>query len=243
MSTLQNNWGLNNLATDADAFVLPISGKTGTFGVDSWNGNLCCCWSTGSDGAAPSDSDYIANLVQHMIDAGWPIDPKRVFGLGESAGEGVLARSACDHATVWAGVFGFSGAPGVTTGDAPCTPNDHVSFAHAHGTSDASAEPYTGTTSPNAGMPNACNATVDTGGTMDQLRAFNGCGTLQLTTSSWADLDSMVGGNETDLYDATSCPVGGTVELWKMNGTTHTITPTATFETKIIAWMQANPKP
>lgn len=247
VTTLQNSWGLNNLATDANAFVLRISGKAGTAGANSWNANLCCCWEP-ADGAAPSDSDYVATLVQQLKDGGWPIDPKRVFGLGESAGEGVLIRSACDHASTWAGIFGFSGTGplSVEAGDPACSPSEHVSFVHAHGTLDASPEIFSGSPSSlNSGMPNHCTqATGGTLATIDQMATIAGCsGSLALTTSSWADLDSTIAGTETDLYDYTGCPSGYGVELWRMNNSTHTITPTASWETKIIAWMAAHPKP
>jgi poly(3-hydroxybutyrate) depolymerase len=243
--TLQSNWGLANLADDMNAFVLPVSGKTGTYGVNSWNGNLCCCWAP-ADGAAPADGDYIADLVQRLITGGWPIDPKRVYGIGESAGEGVLYRSACDHASTWAAIFGFSGTmtPSIEGGEVACTPSEAVNFAHAHGTSDASPEPYTGTGALNSGMPNHCLSAIDTGGTMDKLIAFNSCGgALSVTTSNWAQLDNLVPGAFTDLLEAGSCPASGAVQLWRMNTTTHSVSPTAAWETKIIEFFNAHAKP
>jgi polyhydroxybutyrate depolymerase len=243
VGTLQHNWGLDTLASDMNAFVLPVNGKTGTFGVNSWNGNNCCCWSVSSDGAAPDDSGYLAGQVANVIAAGWPVDPKRVYGLGESAGEGVLWRSACDYAATWTAIFGFSGAPSVTSGDAACSPSQPFAIAHAHGTSDASAEPWTGVQAPNAGMPNACESTIDSGGVMDDFRTLNSCGSLNVTTTGWADLDSGIGGAETDLLDAASCTANGAVELWRMNSTTHSLTPTATWETKIIGWFNSQVRP
>ena len=239
---------MTNLATDANALVLPISGKTGTFGGNSWNGNLCCCW-VSTDGAFPADSDYVADLVARVIAAGWPVDPKRIFGVGDSAGEGVLFRSACDHSTTWSGIAGFAGAGGVTTGgagtDPACTPATPVHLLHAHGTSDISQESWTGNNGANNGMTNLCNAAIDTGGTYDQYRAFNGCGAFATTTASWRNLDNTAAGTETDLLEATGCPAGGSVTQWRMNGTTHTLTTTAggNFEVELIAWMNSHPKP
>ena len=229
----------------ANALVLPVSTRTGTFGSNSWNGNLCCCWSTTSDGAASDDSGYLAAMAQKVIDAGWPVDTKAVFGLGDSAGEGALFRSACDHASIWAGIAGMSGAGGVTTGaggtDPACTPSQPVHLLHAHGSADASAEPYTGTQAPNGGMSNACNSTIDTGDTMDQYLAFNGCSSLALTTSNWAQLDGVL---QSDLYDGAGCPAQGSVEHWKLNGTAHNIVaPTAAWQTQLIAWMGAHHRP
>lgn len=232
----------------ANALVLPVSTRTGTFGSNSWDGNKCCCWSTTSDGAAasPSDSDYLATIAQAVIAAGWPVDPKAVFGLGDSAGEGVLFRSACDHSGTWAGIAGMSGAGGVTTGaggtDAACSPANHVHLLHAHGDADVSAEPYTGTQAPNGGMQNACNSTVDVGDTMDQYLAFNSCGgALTLTTSNWAQLDGVL---QTDLYDGASCPSDGSVEHWRLKTTAHNIAaPTAAWQAQLIAWFAAHHKP
>lgn len=230
----------------ANALVLPVSTKSGTFGSNSWNGNLCCCWSTSSDGAAVDDSAYLATIAQKVIDAGWPVDLKAVFGLGDSAGEGALFRSACDHASIWAGIAGMSGAGGVTTGaggtDAACSPIGHVHLLHAHGDADVSAEPYTGTQAANGGMQNACNSTIDTGDTMDQYLAFNGCsGSLNLTTSNWAQFDGVL---QTDLYDGAGCPSDGSVEHWRLKSTTHNIAaPTAAWQTKLIEWFAAHHKP
>lgn len=236
---------MTNLANVADAFVIRVSGVPGSFGVNSWNGNLCCCWVAG-DGPYPNDSDYLANLVQRVIDAGWPVDPKRVYGIAQSAGGGMLMRSACDHADVWAAIFDFSGTmpPSVEGGEAACNPSEPVNFAHAHGTLDSSAEPYTGVGGLNSGMANHCKSAIDSGGTMDLLKAFNGCsGSLALTTAGWADLDNNIVGDETDLYDTVGCPAGGAVSHWKMNGTDHTISPTAAWQTKIVEWLLAHPKP
>ncbi len=233
-------------ANAANAFVISVSTKSGAFGSNSWNGNLCCCWSA-ADGAAVDDATYLSDLVQRVLDAGWPVDTKAIFGGGDSAGEGVLYRSACDHAATWTGIWGFAGAGGVTTGaggtDPACSPTQPVHLLHAHGATDASAEPYTGTQAPNGGMLNACNSTIDTGDTMDQYLAFNGCSALTLTTSSWKDLDSTAGGSETDLYSGTSCPAQGSVTHWKVNSVAHTLTPTATFQTELIAWMAAHHRP
>ena len=236
------------LANATGSFVLPVSTRSGTFGSNSWNGNLCCCWSTTSDGAAVDDATYLSDLVQRVKDAGWPVDAKAVFGGGDSAGEGVLYRSACDHAATWTGIWGFAGAGGVTTGaggtDPACSPSQPVHLLHAHGATDASAEPYTGTQAPNGGMSNACNSTIDSGDTMDQYLTFNGCGgALSLTTAGWKDLDSTAGGSETDLYEGVSCPAQGSVTHWKVNSVAHTLTPTANFVTELKTWMDAHHRP
>lgn len=237
------------LANAADAFVLPVSTKTGGFGANAWNGNLCCCWDAAS-GAFVDDAGYLSDIVQRVKDAGWPVDSKAVFGGGDSAGEGVLYRSACDHAATWTGIWGFAGAGGVTTGgagtDPACTPSQPVHLLHAHGSADASAEPYTGTQAPNGGMTNACNSTIDTGDTMDQYLAFNGCSSLALTTAAWKDLDGAAGtpGNETDLYEGTSCPAQGSVTHWKVTNEGHTLTvPTASWLSELVIWMNTHHRP
>lgn len=245
VTTLQSNWGMADLATYANAFVLRVSGVPGTYGSNSWNGNLCCCW-VAADGPYPNDSDYLYDLIQRVIADGWPIDQSRIYGIAQSAGGGMLMRSACDHASTYAAIFDFSGtmSPSVEGGEAPCTPSEPVAFAHAHGTADSSAEPYTGVGGLNSGMANHCISAIDSGGTIDKLKAFNGCaGSLSVTTAGWADLDSAVSGSETDLMEVSGCPAGGAVQHWRMNGTSHTITPTADWQTKVWEFLEAHPKP
>jgi poly(3-hydroxybutyrate) depolymerase len=261
VSTLEASWGIVplTLANQSDCFVVSLSGATGAFGGNSWNGNNCCCWDSGVS-PAPDDSAYIADptngLIARIRAAGWPVatasnGTPEVFGVGDSAGEGILMRAACEHADQFAGVFGMAGAPGQTTGaaspaDVACTPSQPLAFAHAHGTADISAEPYTGSVSPNSGMTNRCNSTIDTGDTIDQLLVADGCSSQasMTVTTGFGDFDPAVAGSETDRLVATGCIAGGSVEHWRMNGTPHNPSPNTTnWPAAIVAWMAAHHRP
>lgn len=47
---MMSNDGISNMANEMNApygaLVLPLNGRTGSSGTNSWNGNLCCCFST-----------------------------------------------------------------------------------------------------------------------------------------------------------------------------------------------------
>lgn len=244
VATMLSDSGMVNLASDPlwgpdGALVILVNGKTGSSGINSWNGDLCCCWAP-ADGAAPNDSDYIDQMVDRINNRGFRVDPKRVFIYAQGGGGTAAAfRTACDHPSRYAAVFDFAGA-GPTPADAigganaTCAPGDtHVHFWHLHGTLDVSQEPYSGqTASLNAGMVNHCpaaiNATLGTS-TMDQLGAFNKCtGSLQLVRTEAYDFVS-VGSPpiESDLWQYTGCPSDGTVLFSPVNGEDHTISSEA----------------
>lgn len=261
--TMLSDSGMTALASDPlwgqdGALVMPINGKTGSSGVNSWNGDLCCCWAP-ADGAAPNDSDYIDQMVDRIIARGYNVDPKRIFIYAQGGGGSAAAfRTACDHPTRYAAVFDFAGAgpvPADAVGgaNAACNPtNRHVHFWHLHGTVDVSQEPYSGQTSSlNAGMVNHCPAaTASTLGTatIDQLAAFNGCtGSLQLVGTQYYDMVT-VGAppSETDLYQYTGCPADGTVLFSPMNGEDHTVSNEAknpNFKDIVINYFLTHGKP
>jgi poly(3-hydroxybutyrate) depolymerase len=251
VTTLEVNYGLTNLATTMDAIVLLVNGKTGggSGRINEWNANLCCCWDV-AEGTAPDDSGYLASRAAALIAAGWPIDPKRVYGIGQGgAGDSVMYRSACDYPDKWAAIVGIngSGTQSHEGGDAACSVNTSqpLAIAHLHGTADVSQERYTGLGGLNAGMFNQCKGTIDSGGLMEQLRDFNGCAgsATDRVVRPAEDLSADVGGSETDFLTFTGCPQGREVELWRATGEDHTFTPTANFVPRMVAFFNAHPKP
>ena len=153
-------------------------------------------------------------------------------------------RAACEHADQITGVWGASGAPGfVASPDVTCTPLQPFHYSHTHGTNDFSAEPITGTQPPNAGMASSCNATIDTGGTVDQFLAALGCaGQGSMTTTIGAyDFDTGIVGNESDLLVGTGCFSGGSFQLIRMNGSNHAPPMNTTnWPAAFVAWMGAH---
>lgn len=241
---------MSTINNDLDAFVLGITAKTGSVSgaADSWNGGASCCWNTAVDGAAPDDNTYIDSVVQQVIDAGWPVDPKRIYFWGQSAGQHMAYRYTCDHASRVAAFFGMTTGGLRTDLDAACTPSAHVPMVHFHGTGDnwlydnISGGVYT------SGFPEYVSVETDRASptrtsTMTQHATFNGCsGTLGSVTSS-IDFDSAQAGNETDIYVYGGCPADGDVELWKGNGSVHVPTMTTAGYTAMVNWFKAHPKP
>jgi polyhydroxybutyrate depolymerase len=242
-STLKNDY-------PGGAFVLLYTGKTSTTGatVNSLNGSVnSCCWPD-ADSPTPDDVAWLDSLIA-SVESTWPVDTKKVFVFGHSAGNFLGYRYACDHADKVAAFVGMSGA-GQTVGDAACSPSAHVPMAHMHGTSDATViydNSTAGKISPEA--TEYVSVEVDRTSpsrpsTMTQAKTFNGCsGSLSLTTAGWGDFDSVVGGSETDLYTMSGCPSDGDVQLWKANGGGHSPTVTAAWRTAIINFFVAHPKP
>ncbi len=244
---------MKNLNVDLDAIVLGITGKTSSAGGDSWNAGSTCCWPP-ADGAGPDDVTYIPTAIGKVCappvgTGSWPCDPKRIFVYGHSAGSAMTYRLACDHADLVASAFTMSTYALRTDIDPACSPSEHVSIAHFHGTSDTSK--YDNSTGDilTAMATEYVSVEVDRTSptrtsTVSQMKTFNSCaGSLSLITSSWLDFDSVVGGSETDLYRVAGCPTGIDVEVWKANGTAHVPTMTAAGYTAMVNWFKAHVKP
>jgi len=238
---------LQMIAWDLDAIVVGVPGKTSTSGDNSYNAGAECCWPP-LDGPGPDDDTYIDAVVQKVIDAGWPVDPKKIYIIGHSAGAWMAFREACDHAGRYAAIFMMSGGgirPGI---DAACAAGT-FSAAHFHGTLDSALYDN------NIGdviAPNTVeyvSVEVDRvapsrPATSTQFATQNACaGTLLTTTVNWLNFDADVPGPETTLLTWSGCPVGGTVEVWKGVGSMHIPNMTAAGEQAIVNFLSTHPKP
>lgn len=236
-----------NLNSGLGAIVVGIEGKTSSSGTNSWNASQECCWPP-LDGAGPDDSTYIDAVVQKVIDAGWPVDPKKIFIIGHSAGAFEGFRVACDHPSRFAAVFTMSGAairPGI---DAACAAG-HFSAARFQGTADSLLYDNNigAAVSPNTVeyvSVEVDRTSPDRPASATQMATQNGCsGTLQTTTVNWLNFDADVPGDETTLLEWSGCPTDGAVQIWKGVGSGHVPNMTAAGFAAIVNFFQTHPKP
>ena len=210
-------FGLGSLLETDAALVLAPDGTLDSNNRQFWNADSACC---DFEGKNPDDVTYLATLVED-VRAEWPVDD--VFILGHSNGGYMAYRMACERADLFAGIISLAG--NAQSNAAGCTPSEPVHVVHMHGTADA-VVPYDGT--------NGAVASVT------QWASKNGCATTR-QPSGELDLDTSVAGAETMREVTDGCPDGGSVELWRMQGSSHIPTFTSTFATgTLLLWIAAS---
>src|SRR5262245_64945839 len=98
-------FGLGDLATRGDAFVLAPDGLVDSRGNQFWNADPVCC---DFDGKHPDDVGYLGGLVEDVM-ASWPIDPKAVAAVGHSNGAWMAYRLACDRSDLFPTIVALAG--------------------------------------------------------------------------------------------------------------------------------------
>lgn len=236
---------LKTINADMGAIVLGITGKTSTAGTNSFNASAECCWPP-ADGAGPDDDTYVDGVIQQVINAGWPVDPKQIYIWGHSAGAALAFRYACDHPSRVAAIF-YMSAFGIRTdqGDPACA-SGAFSAAHFHGTIDTTL--YDNSTGAVV-APNTVeyvSVEVDRSNrpsTVTQQVALNGCSGSLAAPADCFDFDADVPGNETCYLRYTGCPTSGDAWVLKATGTAHVPNMTTAGKDAIVNWFLTHPKP
>jgi polyhydroxybutyrate depolymerase len=208
-------FGLGALPTEDKALVIAPDGMTDSTGKQFWNADPACC---DFDGKNPDDVAYIGGLIDD-ITAEWPVDESQVFIIGHSNGGYMAYRMACERADTIAAIASLAG--NAASMPSSCNPSREVNVLHLHGTED-DVVPYTGAEP-----------------SVTQWAAHNGCGALGQPGFA-LDLDSNVEGAETQLAAVADCPANGSVELWRMEGSTHIPVMNNSFATTILEWFTAH---
>lgn len=193
-----------------------------------WNGTDACC---DLGGVGVDDVTYLRAVIDDVA-ASYTVDPKRIYLVGHSNGGFMSHRMACDAADQIAAIVSLAG---VVWNDASrCNPSAPVSVAQVHGTADNvifygggsifSLPPYP-----------SVDATITT------WRTKNGCTGAGAPTT--IDLDTQVPGAETTVTPATGCAGGSTVELWRMEGSSHIPGLDLTWGQRVWEFLDAHPKP
>jgi polyhydroxybutyrate depolymerase len=190
----QAYFGLGDLATRGDAFVLAPDGTTDFGGRQFWNADPVCC---DFNQIGPDDVAYLGGLIDDVMDS-WPIDRGAVFSIGHSNGGFMSYRLACERPDLFAAILALAG----NAAQVPCQPARPVSVLHVHGTADDTV-PYAGA-APSVG----------------QWAGLDGCGGA-LTRGEDLDLEAGLTGAETRTESTGGCPTGVAVDLWTLEGGGH----------------------
>jgi polyhydroxybutyrate depolymerase len=194
----------------------------------SWNGTGCC------GDAVNKNIDDLAFVRQMLKDLGTitRIDPRRIYASGFSNGAVFSYRLACEMSDTFAAVAPVSGW--LTTN--PCQPEQPVSIVHVHGTKDA----YEGQT--------WTPGDVGTTGTTAIIVP-----SVEQAIATWAQLDGCSGAAQVEKQGIithtihSSCQAGTAVELYAIEGGTHTWPSLYAFPTAstqmIWNFFKAHPKP
>eukprot|EP01043_Picozoa_sp_COSAG02_P081817 COSAG02_NODE_20185_length_844_cov_1.273826_1_plen_216_part_10 len=209
------------LADDRGFIIGTADGTAENTGTKFWAATDACCNFVGSP---VDDSGFLRALIE-AIQAGWPVDPKRIYVSGHSNGGFMSYRMACDHADLIAGIASLAGATFDHTptslphiGSYSCAPSEPVHVLQVHGTSDETVS---------YGGGSFYHAYPSAAGSVRRWAELNGCdrepspvGNSLSMEVSW-DLVAPSGEDTTNSRH-DNCPAGGSAELWSIANGHHT---------------------
>ena len=195
-----------------------------------WNATDACCQLTATKA---DDSAYLMALIDRVKQK-FALDPKRVFFVGHSNGGFMSYRMACEHADRIAAIVSVAGA---TFADvSACKPSQPVSVLQVHGTSDTVIS-FTGGSILGHPYPGA-QTSVTT------WAAYNGCSAPAPDVGGEPlDFDELVAGKDARVTTFAGCALGGSAELWTIDGGSHEPKLTAEFASSIMDFLLTHPKP
>jgi len=210
-------------------------GTVDRWGYRFWNATDACCdfGSTGID-----DAGYLRGVIEEIARR-FAVDRKRIYLVGVSNGGFMAYRMACQHADLIAGIASVAGMTFLGSNYQPSQP---VHILHIHGTADTTV-PYAGGSMGTPMFPSNLPPLPGALQSVQMWAGYNGC--VGQVTDAWRslDLDLNVPGLDTVVTCYTNCPPGGAVELWSVEGVTHSPALSAEFSPRVIDWLLAHPKP
>lgn len=216
---------LGDLADSLGFLVMGPDGLINEEGNHYWNATDACCDFYDSD---VDDASYIRGLIDE-VSAEYSVDPKRVFLWGHSNGGFMSYRMACDYSETIAGLVSLAGATHLNASD--CGATEPVNILQIHGDLDSTV-PFAG----DEDFPGVEN-------TLAQWAALNSCGNTRTVLSDRHDLDRDVDGDDTRVETQDGCPIGGSVELWVIEGGEHIPSLLPNFDDLMGDWFSAHAKP
>ena len=185
------------------------------------------------------DVGYLRSVIEEIARR-FAVDRKRVYLIGGSNGGVMAYRMACECADLVAGIASRAGPRALDFG--LCQPSEPVNILHDHGTADTMVTYWGGAftipSSPFNSFPNPSAMR-----NLQNWAGYNGCSDPVTDAAPSLDSTSDVPGLDTVVTRYMTCPPGGAVELWTINGGGHVPTPSAGFSTRVIDWLLAHPKP
>jgi len=205
-----------------------------------WN---CYFWNDADAAAAGlpnvDDVGYLRSVIEEIARR-FALDRKRVHLFGHSNGGVMSYRMACESADLIAGIASLAGPRALDFGF--CQPSGPVNILHIHGTADEMVHYEGGAWT----IPSAPFNTFPYPSAMRNLQNWAGYNDASNPTTEAApsmDLTPDYPGLDTVVTRYTTCPPGGAVELWTINGGSHGPSLSAEFSPRVIEWLLAHPKP
>lgn len=185
------------------------------------------------------DAAFLRSLIEEIA-KDFSVDRKRVYLIGHSNGGFMAYKMAGKCADLFAGIASLAGTRFL--GLQNYEPSEPVNILHIHGTADEYARYWGGAmTQPplwlNSGPYVGAVLQVQT------WASYDGASNPVTDASPSMDLTTDVAGLDTVVTCYTSCLPGGAVELWTINGGSHTPTLSAQFSSLVVDWLLAHPKP
>ncbi len=222
---------LGGLVDSHGFLVMGPDGLINEEGNHYWNATDACCDFYDSN---VDDASYILGLINE-VSAEYSVDPKRIFLWGHSNGGFMSYRMACDYSETIAGIVSLAGATHFDPSD--CGATEPVNILQIHGELDSTV-PFAGDEQFQDGsqIPGVEN-------TLTQWATLNGCSDTRTVLSDRLDLDSTVESDETRMERQDGCPVGGSVDLWVIEGGDHIPALRPNFDNLMGSWFSAHAKP
>jgi polyhydroxybutyrate depolymerase len=231
---IMNYFQMEPLAEARGFLVCHPEGTADSSGYPFWNATDACCNFYGSN---VGDSAYLRGVIEEVARQ-YVVDRKRIYVTGLSNGGYMSHRMACDHADLIAGIAAVGG---VTFLDSSTPrPSQPVNVLQIHGTADE-VVPYAGG-SIGANLP-VVALFPGAVRTAQIWAGYNGSSDPVTEAVPSLDLVLDVSGLDTVVTRYTTCPPGGAVELWTINGGVHVPTLSSQFSPRVIDWLLAHPKP
>jgi polyhydroxybutyrate depolymerase len=225
-----SRWGISALA-DRYGFLTIAPDGTREAGGDRnpyWNASDACCNFEGTD---VDDSAYLRRIID-QIEAGYSVDPARVYVVGHSNGGFMAYRMAYEHSDVVAGIVSLAGANHLEQREPPPAP---VHVLQIHGTDDTTIS-YRGGEIQGNRYPSAFAS-------VSRWAQYNGCDTAG-ASREMRDLDASLPGYETGVMKMNAgCKDGGSAELWTISDGAHSPVYSDTWGEQVVEWLLAHPKP
>jgi poly(3-hydroxybutyrate) depolymerase len=231
---IMNYFRMEPLAEARGFLVCHPEGTPDSSGYPFWNATDACC---NFYGANVDDSAYLRGVIEEVARQ-YAVDRKRIYVTGLSNGGYMSHRVACDHADLIAGIAALAGVTFLDPNQHP--PSQPVNVLQIHGTADE-VVPYAGGTL-GASLPVVAliPGAVQTARTW---AGYNGSSDPVMDAAASLDLVLDVAGLDTVVTRYTTCPPGGAVELWTINGGVHVPTLSSQFSPRVIDWLLSHPKP
>ncbi len=200
-------------------FVIIPDGTVDAGGRRFWNATPACC---DFGGIGVDDVAYLTSLLDEL-EALTPIS--QIYFVGHSNGGFMSYRMACELADRVSAIVSLAGADFAS--DTDCVPDRAVSVLQIHGDLDA--------TIPYAGVAGAYPSASD-GVARWAERAR--CDLAASEVGEMLDLESALGGAETETLRYASGCEGAEAELWTIRGGSHIPALDRTFAPTILAWLR-----